>query len=182
MAGNGKRPTNRARLVSSVIFMAVLFCATAPGCGSRGGLSDFERAQKKKDDAASALRALGGEVTTVNYPAYGDGWAVKLRGAQISKDVFDHLKELKRVAELDLSKSTITDDQLVRLNEAEVGALIVKLDLSHTAVTDAGVDTLKLSLLTQLNLTGTKVSAAAVDRLKKHRALDPRLPAFQVVR
>lgn len=171
-----------ARPVSSVTFLALLFCAIVPGCGPRGGPSDFEIAQKKKDDTASAIRELGGEVTAVQHPGLGDGWAVKLRGMQINDDVFAQLKGLKRVAELDLSKSTITDDQLARLNEHEVGVMIVKLDLSHTAVTDAGIDTLKLGLLSYLKLTGTKVSDAAAHRLKKHRASDPRLPPLAVVR
>jgi hypothetical protein len=182
MANNRSRPTNRYNLVFSGILLVLICCIAAPGCNRSGGLSEFERAQKKKDDAAGAIRAMGGEVTTVNYPAYGDGWAVKLRAAQITDDVFKHMKTLKRVSELDLSKSNITDAQLARLSEQDVGNMIVKLDLSQTAITDAGVDNLKLPLLTQFTVTGTKISDAAVDRLKQSRASDPRLPAFRLVR
>src|SRR5262245_1445429 len=153
-------------------YLVILFTVT--GCGKGDGLSDYERAQKKKDDAAAAIRSLGGEVTTVRYPQE-DGWAVKLRGAKITDDTFLQLKTLGRVAELDLSKSSITDDQLGQLNEQDVGTLIVKLDLSHTAVTDAGLEKLSnLYVLSLLKLVGTKVTAAGVERFKQQRLANPK--------
>ena len=60
--------------------------------------------------------------------------------AKITNDVFNHLKTLKRVTELDVSKSSITDEQVAKLSEQDVGTMLVKLDLSNTAVTDAGVE------------------------------------------
>lgn len=182
MADQANRPTNQAKLVSMLVLLALILVAGAPGCNRSGGLSDFERAQKKKDDAAGAIRALGGDVNTKSYPEFGEGWSVKLRGAQITNDVFNHLKALKRVTELDLSKSSITDEQVGKLSEQDVGTMIVRLDLSHTSITDAGADQLKLPLLTHLTVTGTTISNAAIDRLKQHRAPDPRLPAFKVVK
>jgi hypothetical protein len=152
------------------------------GCSRSGGLSDFEKAQKKKDSAADSLRALGAEVSPVTYPNYGEGWAVKLRGAKITTEMFDQMKALKRVSDLDVSKSDITDEQLAKLSEQDVGTMIVKLNLSNTSITDAGVDNLKLPLLTHFTVTGTKISNAAIDRLKQRRASDPRLPTFKVVK
>jgi hypothetical protein len=54
---------------------------------------------------------------------------------------------------------------------------VMKLDLSHTAVTDAGLDKLvNVILLGDLNLTGTKVTPAGAERLKKRRQNDRRIP------
>jgi hypothetical protein len=155
--------------------LALLLLTAAPGCQRGDGLSDYERAQKPTQDAAAALRDMGGSVTMVRYPQ-GDGWAVALPGAQITDGMFGHLKALRRVAELDLSRSTVTDDQMALLNEQDVGTLLVKLDLSHTAVTDAGLEKLtNLYVLFELNLVGTKVTAAGVEAFKKQRLGNPKV-------
>jgi hypothetical protein len=144
------------------------------GCGPKDGLSDYERAQKKTDSAEETIRNIGGEVSRGRYYGY-EGIAVKLKGAQVTDSLFRSLKTLAHVAELDLSRSSITDDQLARLNEEGVGTLIVKLDLSHTAVTDAGLEKLTdLRVLQNLNVVGTKVTAAGAERFKQQRAADPK--------
>lgn len=181
MAFSMNRTANGIRLVACIISVSSVIVA-APGCNRSGGLSDFEKAQKKKEGAADSLRAMGAEVNTKSYPQFGDGWSVKMSGLQITDDAFNHLKSLKRVSELDLSKSSVTDEQIAKLSEQDVGTMLVKLDLSNTAITDAGVDNLKLPLLTHLTVKGTKISDAAIDRLKQRRAVDSRLPAFKVVK
>jgi hypothetical protein len=164
-----------ARAPRPGVLLALLLLTAAPGCQGGDGLSDYERAQKPKEEAASAIRAAGGEVSVYHH-RLGDGWTVTLRGAQITDDSFRHLKALRRVAELDLSRSTVTDDQLALLNEQDVGTLLVKLDLSHTAVTDAGLEKLtNLYVLFELNLVGSKVTPAGVEAFKKQRQWNPKV-------
>src|SRR5262249_44110157 len=141
---------------TSAVALSLLLLLTQ-ACSKGDGLSDYERTQKKSEDAREGIRAMGGSVEVVHYPQ-GDGFGIKLSGAQISDDLFGYMKQLRRVAELDLSRSSITDEQLSKLNEFEVGTLVVKLDLSHTAVTDAGLENLTaLYVLRELKAVGTKV-------------------------
>jgi hypothetical protein len=143
----------------------------AVGCKG-DGLSDLQRELNKEQDCANALREQGGKVEEKSYPPYGMGYVVNLSGVQITDATFKHLACLKRVAELDLSKSSITDEQMQRLNE--VPAYILRLDLSHTAVTDAGLAKMThLYALTTLNLAGTTATPAGVQRLQDRRVADP---------
>ena len=72
-----------------------------------------------------------------------------------------------------LCATPAADDQLGRLHEFNLCVKLVKFDLSHTAVTDAGLDKLvNVILLTDLNLVGSKVTPAGVERLKKRRQND----------
>jgi hypothetical protein len=163
--------------------LVLLLLVALAGCNSGSGLSEIEKIQKKKDDAKAAIEHAGGQVTVFHH-SLGDGWTVNLSGAQISDDLFDHLKALERVAELDLSRSSVTDDQLGKLNEQGVGNLITKLDLSNTAVTDAGLEKLTgLGMLSQLKVVGAKVTAAGVQRFKDEHGRNPnsafKTPAVQ---
>ncbi len=76
----------------------------------------------------------------------------------ITDQVIEKLKPLERISELNLSRSTITDDQLAKLNEAFLLGYTIKLNLSHTPITGAGLDALTNTLggLTDLNLAGTR--------------------------
>jgi hypothetical protein len=152
--------------------LVVSLSAAVPGCKG-DGLSDLQRELNKEQDCADALRQQGATIEEKSFPPYGMGYVVNLSGAQITDRTFKHLGCLQRVAELDLSKSSITDAQMERLNE--VHAYLVKLDLSHTAVTDAGLDKMThLYVLLNLNLAGTKVTQAAVNRLQERRLADPK--------
>jgi len=162
----GAPQVRRAGLTGPVLLALLL---AAAGCNKGAGLSEVERAQKPKDDAKAAIERMGG-VVTVFHHRLGDGWSVNLSGAQISDELFDHLKTMGRVADLDLSRSTVTDDQVARLGEPGVGNLITKLDLSHTAVTDSGLEKLTgLGVLAQLKLVGTKVTPQGAERFKSER-------------
>ena len=145
------------------------------GCGPKDGLSDYDRMKKGQQDAGASLKEMGAKLTEVHRPQ-GDSWSVSLSGLQITDDLLSRIKKVGRITELDLSKSTVTDDQLARINEVEIGSLLVRLDLSGTAVTDAGLDKLtNLVVLSSLNLTGTKVTPAGVERFKKKRQDDPKI-------
>jgi hypothetical protein len=98
-----------------------------------------------------------------------------MHGLTVTDDLLRQVKELGNVAELDLSRSTITDDHLGLMHELGLHTLLVKLNLGNTAVTDAGLQKLDGCIfLSELNLTGTNVTAGAVDRFKKSRQADTR--------
>jgi hypothetical protein len=141
-----------------------------PGCGENRNRRniDYETEEKQKEERLSSLRDQGATIAQKNYPLFGMGYAVKLSGAQITDDTFQKLKELQRVTELDLSKSSITDGQMDQLNE--VASTLIMLDLSKTAVTDVGLEKLtNLIICLNLNLAGTKVTPARVEQFKKER-------------
>ena len=55
----------------------------------------------------------------------------------------------------------------------------MKVDLSHTAITDAGLEKLtNMALLRDLNLSGTKVTPAAIQSFKEARQNDPKIMAL----
>ena len=118
------------------LFAAFLIAIHLAGCGGddTGG---YDRFLLSQDEAAGKLKAMGGDASRKNYPPMGEGWVVKLAGATITDETFEHLKLLQRIAELDLSKSTITDAQMSRV--MEVGGTLYKLNLSNTAITDASI-------------------------------------------
>src|SRR5439155_23517457 len=106
----------------------------------------------------------------------GKHWAIDLSGQQLSDEVFDQLGKVGYITELNLSKTNVTDAHMERVNAPAVGNLLRKLDLSHTAITDAGLAKLDgLYILASLDLSGTKVTAAGVNSFKAGRANNPKV-------
>ena len=170
-------PVLTRRTVCSGVAAALLVLS---GCGPKDGLSDNDRRMLALQQGAEGLRSLGAKVEERTY-SVGNAWAVSLSGMTISDDLLRQVKQLGNISELDLSKTTLTDDHMPLFNELGLGTLATKLDLSHTALTDAGFEKLdNLRFLSQLNLTSTKVTPAAVERFKKKRQNDARiLPLFK---
>jgi hypothetical protein len=168
----GMKTMGRSRLV----VVLVLLLLSSPGCGKRGGPSDYVRMKMKQQDAANALRDKGVKLTEVHRPE-GDSWSVNMSGMEVTDSLLEGLKGLGYITELDLSKTNVSDAHLARINnEPELGSLLLKLDLSKTAVTDAGLDQLtNLVILGELNLVGTKVTPAAVERFKNNRLNDKKI-------
>jgi hypothetical protein len=149
--------------------------ASLSGCSRGDGLSDYDRMKQAQQGAADTLAGAGAKVKAMNY-TQGSAWAVNLSGATLSDDLLRQAKALGNVSELDLSRTTVTDDQLGLISEIGLGTLLLKFDLSHTGVTDAGLDKMQgFLLLSELNLTGTKVTPAAVERFKKARQQDQKV-------
>jgi hypothetical protein len=145
------------------------------GCGPRDGLSDNERRMLNLQNAAEALRGQGAKVEEKHYPI-GDAYAVNLSGMTITDDLLKKVKSLGNISELDFSKSTLNDGHLGVAQEMGMFTLVTNLDLSNTAVTDAGFEKLdNLRFLSQMNLAGTKVTPAAVERFKAKRLKDERV-------
>lgn len=155
----------------------MLLVAVLPGCKG-DGLSDYQREENKREERLSSLSNQGATISTKDYPPYGRGYVVNLSGAQITSATFQTLKDLNKqggrrgIAELGLSKSSISDDQMDQLNE--VAHFLVKLDLSNTTVTDAGLQKLtNLNVCFHLNLAGTQVTSDGVSRFKNERLNRP---------
>ena len=106
---------------------------------ARDGKSDFDRMMESKQAASDSLASSGAKFQEKQYPI-GRGWVVNLHGLTISDNLLRDVKRLGNVAELDMSKSTVTDDHIRLMHELGLHVVLAKLDLSHTAVTDAALD------------------------------------------
>ncbi|HXG11381.1 MAG TPA: hypothetical protein VNK04_16625 [Gemmataceae bacterium] len=154
--------------------MVVLALVFLPACKD-DGLSELERWKKRQEEAAQSLIDKGMKATRKNYPQ-GQAWSLDLSGMQLTDDMLRRLKGMGHITELNFSGSTITDDQLAIINDPEIGSLLLKLNLSNTGITDAGLDQLTSPLVLQeLNLAETKVTAAGVERFRKRRQQDPKV-------
>jgi hypothetical protein len=144
--------------------LLTLALAALPGCGNT---TDSAQEAKKKEAIVNSLRENNVTITRKSYPPFGSGYEVGLSGAQLTDDTFAKLKEIQPITELDLSKSSIIDAQMDKVNQ--IAGVLVRLNLSNTAVTDAGLEKLtNLNRCIYLNLVGTKVTREAVERFKKH--------------
>lgn len=148
------------------------------GCGDgQDNVNLYEKAKTAQADSATALEKAGGKASLVHYPL-GDAWSVNLSGATITDELIAHLQKVGNIGELNFSKSTLTDAHCTKLGELKLDTVLVKLDLSHTAVTDAGLDKLTNSLfLLELNVSGTKVTPAGITSFQQKRAANPAVKA-----
>jgi len=154
---------------------AVVGALALSGCGKNDGPSDYEKMMQAKQGAADSLAGSGVKMQEKQYPV-GTGWVVDFRGVSVSDELLRQVKKVGNIAELDFARTNITDDQMRLIHELDMQVLLAKLDLSHTAVTDAALDQLDGNLfLMELNLTGTKVTPAAVARFKQKRQADPKV-------
>jgi hypothetical protein len=170
------------RLAAGLLALALL--VGPAGCGGSNGPSDYDKLQQEKQTASTTLAAAGAKVTEKQY-SLGRAFVVELVGVTITDDLLRQVKNLGNIAELNLSKSTVTDDHLRAMHAMDLHALLTKLDLSFTAVTNAGLDHLAGNLfLAELNLTGTSVTKEGVDKFMRDRQADPkvRVKGTRVVR
>jgi hypothetical protein len=172
-ASSRLRPSSRYYALVPLLLLSIL-----SGCNGGDGLSDYQREENKREQRVSSLRDQGATISTKDYPPYGRGYVVNLSGAQVTPAAFQTLKDLNKqggrqgIAELDLSKSSIGDDLMDQLNE--IAHFLVKLDLSNTAVTDAGLQKLtNLNVCFNLNLAGTQVTPEGVSSFKNERLNRP---------
>jgi hypothetical protein len=143
------------------------------GCGGNDGPSDNDRRLQAIQNAQGDLKSKGAKIEQRTYPI-GQAYSVNLTGMQIDDKTLRQVQSLGNVSELNLSKTNLSDDHMGLINELKLCTLCLTIDLSHTAITDAGFQKLEnLRFLSNLNLTGTKVSRAAVDAFKKKREGDP---------
>ena len=151
------------------------------GCSNYSGPSEYEQKKQAKQSFMDEVAAQGGraeEKLFTKYGKSGKAWSIDLSGATVNDDMIESMTALGHVAELNLSKSSITDEQLIRFDERELGRLVLKLDLSHTAITDAALAELdNFYVLEHLILKGAKVTPQGVERFKKAQQSNPKVLA-----
>ena len=151
-------------LLLSASLLAISFSS---GCGKKDGPSDYDKLMASKQSANEVLKAAGAKLQEKKYPV-GTAWSVDLHGAQITNELLQSIKQLGNVSELNLSKSTITDEQLGVMYDLGLFTLLNRLDLSSTTISDAGAEKMRgFVFLSNLNLVGTKVTPAAAERLRQ---------------
>ncbi|MCB1090531.1 MAG: hypothetical protein KDL87_03300 [Verrucomicrobiae bacterium] len=124
-----------------------------------------------KEDSWKGVTAAGGRVMPLatDSPLLSVDFRLVREDADDAKigsiaAIADH------VAQLDLSKTSVTDAGLAQVAELK---RLVRLDLSQTQITDAGLASLKgLQNLTYLNLYGSQVTDAGLDQLKGLESLE----------
>jgi hypothetical protein len=174
------RPLGPAR---AAVWSAAVAALLAAGCARRSE-SHYARVQLSRQAVMDGLTGKGAKLELKTYPQ-GSAYAVTMTGLTVTDEMLEQLPALGNITELNLSKSTVTDAHMDQINKVS-GLWLLRLDLSHTAVTDAGFEKLTGAFLTNLNLAGTKVTPAAVDRFKKKRLTEPgimdafRKPAVQL--
>jgi hypothetical protein len=145
-----------------------------PGDKGQSGPSDYDRMVQSAKEAGDVITSRGGKVKDAPNPLGKKTWAVSLSGLTIDDSLLQNCQDLGTIIDLDLSKSTVTDELLDEMNKMQLTSLLLKLDLSHTAVTDAGLDKLDhMVVLRDLNLVGTKCTKAGVDRFVRNRDKQP---------
>jgi hypothetical protein len=161
----------------------------ASGCGwfSSSDPDSYQSVKEQRVRFTDLVTNAGGSTEEKRYPQFGmaeTAWVIDLGGATVSDELIDDLiGRMKReyISELDFSGSTLTEDQLIKLDEADIGRTLIRLNLSDTGITDSGIDQIdSMKFLVSLNLSGTEVSKAAADRLEE-RVMTSRPPASQKI-
>jgi hypothetical protein len=147
-----------------------LLLITIAGCSGydEGSPGSSQQVAKAFQDAESGLKAAGAKMESKNY-GLGIAWIVDLSGVPMTDDIIDHIVHLTYLAELNVSNTGITDEQLKRVFD-EKGYWILKLNVSKTPITDAGIEGVKdLRHLGELDVSGSQVTGDRIDAILKER-------------
>ncbi len=163
------------RRCARIVFWLVLVASI--GCGRRDGLSDYQRAENERQSVIEKLKGQGVKLKEKGSDV--TAYEVDLSGLTITDEMIQQLGQLEYLSELNLSKSTITDEQLGKIHELRLNVRCFKIDLSNTAITDAGLDKIvNVGVLSDLNVARTKITKAGAERLKTRKLNDQRIPEF----
>ncbi len=95
---------------------------------------------------------------------------VGIKVRDVDNNILEKLGELKALTKLDMSSTTVSDDQLEFLNSL---SNLEDLSLSNTEITDAGLKKLVgLTNLKTLRLSGTKITGKGLRELKNIKNLE----------
>ncbi len=171
-----------ARSISVLLLTGML--GHVSGCNSYSGPSEYDKFKQSQQSFIDQIAAAGGTASKEGKSLHGfqmTGWLIDLTNAQLTDKMIDTLIEVAKedpVFQLNLSKSNITNEQLAKLDAGKVLQKMVDLDLSNTAITDAGLDQLSnLHCLMDLNLKGTAATSAGAKRLGDRKISHVSTPA-----
>ncbi|MGQ0636794.1 MAG: hypothetical protein ACT4QC_19455 [Planctomycetaceae bacterium] len=161
----------------------LLSIAALCGCSTRYGESEYAQFARTRQGFVDLIAKAGGTAVIEPHAMHGfqmEGWSIDLSKAGITDEIVEQLASTAQeqpIVKLVLAGSTITDDQLKRLDGGKVLQKTVILDLSDTAITDAGLDQLKQHfVVTELNLKGSKATLEAGKRLGNRQIASPQTP------
>ncbi|MEO2036130.1 MAG: hypothetical protein ABGZ35_28995 [Planctomycetaceae bacterium] len=152
--------------------VAAVIVLLPAGCGFYDTKSGYEQMKEENQSFSDLVEAAGGsaERRPITVPGFQNvGWIVDLSGAEITEDLIEKMLEYNKrdpFLQLNLSDSTITDEQLAQLDAGDVLQKVYTLDLKNTGITDAGLDGISnFYVIHELWLKGTQVTLEAVERL-----------------
>jgi hypothetical protein len=162
------------RWLPAVGLAALLLLVSAAGCGSSdGGPGSYQAVKRAADEAEETLKSKGGTLERKSYPL-GSAWAVDLSGCEIDETVTSALENLDHLAELNLKDAKLMDADLERIAGLKNSGFLTDVDLSGTAVTDAGLMHLaEKGFLTKLSVSGSQVTDAGIKEWEQQRASNP---------
>lgn len=153
------------------------------GCGGYTGPSDYQKLKMQEQGFSGVIAAAGGTAKKEGGSMNGfqmTGWQIDLAGGEVTDEIIDAIIEVGQfdpVFLLNFSGTSITDDQLVKLDTNRILQKTIELDLSNTSITDAGLDRLSnYYCITKLNLKGSKATRAGAKRLGDRMIADPITP------
>ncbi|MGQ0636983.1 MAG: hypothetical protein ACT4QC_20430 [Planctomycetaceae bacterium] len=179
------------RWLSRLIVLVLLVAFS--GCDDSAGkiVDEIVKNNATVKQAQEALAAHGAKITTQTDPFLRlESFTVDLSGVpNITDETLALLKQLQRaavpaaksVANINLSGTNVTDAQIARLNDQELSAPLIQLNLRNTGISDKGLQEItNMPALIELNLTNTKVTAEGVEAFLKTRTANPQIQAKKI--
>jgi hypothetical protein len=162
----------------AVVVLSGIFL-TLGGCSSYPAVSDYDRLQQKKKDFFAEVEKQGGSAKDADFKKFGHegrAWTIKIPG-MITDDMIDVISDLGYIVEMDFSGSTITDAQLLKLDEKRAGRVCLTLNVSNTAISDNAFANLKnFNVLQAANLKGAKVTKLGVEQFQEGYKANKEVP------
>lgn len=171
-------PTVRSLLAASLLL------ALPAGCSRYSAVSEYDQVQNDRKSFEQNIASIGGKMEMKPYKVANfsaSAWNLNLANATIPDDLITQMSGKGYLAEVDLSKSSITDSQLLKMDELKLLQFTMNLDLSGTAVSDESFSKLKnLRAVKKITLKGAKVTKAGADAFRKAYLASPNtIPVFK---
>ncbi|HVJ87553.1 MAG TPA: hypothetical protein VM452_17975 [Caulifigura sp.] len=161
--------------------LATLACSATlnllTGCSRYSAVSEYQQTQEQRKSFLETVAATGGKIEMKSYKVAnvsGSAWNMNLANATIPDELITLMVGTGYLGEANLSKSSITDAQLLKMDELKLLQLTMNLDLSNTAISDESFSKLKhMRAASKINLKGTKVTKAGVEAFRKAYLANP---------
>jgi hypothetical protein len=166
---------------SSFTFLALVL---STGCSRYSSVSDYERLQQQKKTFEETVAAVGGKMEKKNYKVANrenSAWNMNFANAQVTDDLIESMVGMGYIGEVDFSKSSITDAQLLKMDELNLLQFTMNLDLSDTAISDESFSKIKgMRAVKTIKLKGSKVTKAGAAAFKQAYLASPNtIPLFK---